>query len=226
MSLVEAARRVLVLPKPLWWSHNDHYHDVLLRHVPAGATRALDVGCGTGAFARRLAARVDGVVAIDRSPETLSIARARSSGTENIVFVEADLFGFDGDERGYDFISLLAVLHHMDLDEAASRLRELLAPGGVVAILGIAREDTLHEYARSVVLFGLNALVGAWFALRRAAGRPAGIPTGAAAAPEALVREPDVTFREVRRRAAVVLPGSSYRRLAFWRYLLVYRREG
>ena len=222
--LVSVARRVLVLPPPLWWSHNDHYHGVLLDHMPAGASHALDVGCGTGRFARKLATRVANVDAIDRSPETLALARERSYGIANVSYVDADLFEFEPDARGYDFISLIAVIHHMDLEAAAPRLHELLAPGGVLAVLGIAREDTLAEYARSGVLFPLNALVGAWFALRRIAGRPARIPTGRSAGPEAPVRDPDMTFREVRATAPGVLPGSNYRRLPFWRYLLTYRR--
>ena len=223
-SLVGVARRVLVLPSPLWWSHNDHYHRVLLKQMPADASRALDVGCGTGRFARTLATRVAHVDAIERSVEALALARERSAGVRNLRFVDADLFDFDGDARGYDFISLIAVIHHMDFAAAAARLRNLLAPGGVMAVLGIAREDTLPEYARSAAVFGLNAVAGTWFATRRAIGRPAPIATGRFAAPEAPVRDPNLTFREVRSRAPEVLPGSSYRRLAFWRYLLTYRR--
>ena len=221
--LVDVARRVLVLPKPLWWSHNDHYHDVLLEQIPDGASRALDVGCGTGAFARKLATRVAHVDAIDRASDPLARARERSMHLANVRFVDADLFDFVGDERGYDFISLIAVIHHMDFDAAAERLRSLLAPGGVVAVLGLAREDVLSEYAKSVPRFGLNAAIGAGFALRRAVGRPPAIPTGRFAAPEAPVKDPSMTFREVRAAAPVAFPGSTYRRLFFWRYLLIYR---
>jgi SAM-dependent methyltransferase len=222
-SLVDVARKMLVLPQPWWWSHNDHYHRVLLDKIPTGAARALDVGCGTGAFARKVAERVGHVDAIDRSPEALALARERSHGIANLRFAETDLFDFEADARGYHFISLIAVLHHMDFDAAGERLRSLLAPGGVLAVLGIAREDTIPEYARSGPTFLLNAGAGAWFAMRRAVGRPAAIGTGAAAGPEAPVRDPDMTFREVRQRAPEVFPGSSYRRLLFWRYLLTYR---
>lgn len=223
MAVVDVVRRVVVLPQPLWWSHNDHYHRVLLERVPAGASRALDVGCGTGAFARKLATRVAHVDAIDRSADALELGRERSAGIDNIRFVDADLFDFGGDERGYDFISLIAVIHHMDFEAAAERLRALLAPGGVVAILGIAREDTLPEFAKRAVRFGVNAAVGAAFAVRRAVGRPALIPTGRFAGPEAPVRDPSMTFRDVRAAAPVAFPDSTYRRLFYWRYLLTYR---
>ncbi len=39
------------------WSHNSWYHPVLLRQVPEGAQRVLDVGCGAGTLARKLAGR-------------------------------------------------------------------------------------------------------------------------------------------------------------------------
>lgn len=225
-SILGLARRLLVLPQPWWWSHNDHYHRLLLDQVPEGALRALDVGCGTGAFARKLAARVEHVDAIDRSSDALALARERSRPAENIRFTHTDLFDFEPDPNGYDVISLIAVIHHMDFHAAAGRLRTMLAPGGVVAILGIAREDTLAEYLRSAPTFALNAIVGAGFAARRAIGCPAPIPTGRAAAPEAPVRDPEMTYRGVRAAAPVAFPGSSYRRLLFWRYLLTYRRRG
>ncbi len=49
------------------FNHNDAYHQYLLRHVPPGCDRALDVGCGAGLLARRLAKRVRSVDAIDRA---------------------------------------------------------------------------------------------------------------------------------------------------------------
>lgn len=59
-------------------SHNDHYHNYLLRHLPAKCENALEVGCGTGTFARLLAARSEHVLALDLSPEMIRIARERS----------------------------------------------------------------------------------------------------------------------------------------------------
>lgn len=39
----------------LAWDHNAYYHQLLLRAVPAGANRVLEIGCGTGDLAARLA---------------------------------------------------------------------------------------------------------------------------------------------------------------------------
>lgn len=220
-----AKKPLLAMPKSLGWNHNDYYHPLLLRQIPDGATRALDVGCGTGRFARQLAQRVAQVDAIDRSAEALALARERSAGIDNIRFVDADLFDFEVDASGYDFISLIAVIHHMDFDAAAARLRTMLKPGGVLAILGATRDRSLTDYARSVLVMGVNVGFGAIYAVRRAVGWDAGFPTGPAGAVQAPVRDPEMSYRDVAERAAVSLPGSVLKRHFFWRYSLVCRRE-
>lgn len=39
------------------WNHNAHFHPYLLERLPSSFQRGLEVGCGTGAFARALAQR-------------------------------------------------------------------------------------------------------------------------------------------------------------------------
>ncbi len=73
------------------WNHNNHYHEFLLRQLPAHCDSALEVGCGTGAFARLLAARADRVLALDLSPEMLRLARERSAAFPQIEYVQADV---------------------------------------------------------------------------------------------------------------------------------------
>ncbi len=49
------------------WTANNHYHDFLLKHVPHDCENTLEIGCGTGAFARLLAKRCKRVIALDLS---------------------------------------------------------------------------------------------------------------------------------------------------------------
>jgi ubiquinone/menaquinone biosynthesis C-methylase UbiE len=47
------------------WTANNHYYNALLKYVPQSCANALDIGCGTEAFAREWARRCSRVVALD-----------------------------------------------------------------------------------------------------------------------------------------------------------------
>jgi SAM-dependent methyltransferase len=59
-----------------------------------GARSVLDLGCGTGIFTARLAARGADAVGVDPAAAMLDIARARAGG-DKVVWVEADARGLD-----------------------------------------------------------------------------------------------------------------------------------
>jgi SAM-dependent methyltransferase len=61
-----------------YWNHNVHYQPVILRAVPPGCGAALEVGCGDGLLASRLAERCAEVTAIDRDAPMIALARARA----------------------------------------------------------------------------------------------------------------------------------------------------
>ena len=130
--------------KPDGWNHNVQYFDLLLSAVPRPCRRALDVGCGTGSFARQLATIVDQVDAIDRDAGVVIRAREVSSGAGNLQFVQADFLTWARD--GYDFIAIIAALHHMPFSHALERAAELLRPGGVLAVLGLYRNHSVLDF--------------------------------------------------------------------------------
>ena len=90
MSSVEADFDRLALLDEEGWTTNNYYHEFLLKHVPRDCANALEIGCGTGAFARLLARRSRRVVGLDLSAEMIRIARSRSSGFDNVEFQLAD----------------------------------------------------------------------------------------------------------------------------------------
>jgi SAM-dependent methyltransferase len=89
------ARATTVIPIWLHWDHNAHYHDYLLRRLPTRFTHALDVGCGTGAFALALAQRAVTVDAIDRTPAMIAAARAASGAAASVNWIEGDVLHGD-----------------------------------------------------------------------------------------------------------------------------------
>ncbi len=202
------------------FNHNDAYHQYLLRHVPPGCDRALDVGCGAGLLARRLAKRVRSVDAIDRAPEMIAAARALASGASNVCYIEADLTGYDLGSGRYDFIACVASIHHMPFAETITKLRDALAPAGVLGIVGCYREATPADYARDLVAIPAN--IGANAVARAKARRSGG--HRAAQASAAPVVDPQMTLPEIRREARRLLPAAVIRRRLYWRYTLIYQR--
>ncbi len=133
-------------PRP-YWNTNVARHPGILRAVPEGCGEALDVGCGDGLLARKLAERVKCVVGIDKSPEMIACARELATGFPEVTFFEADFLTADLPAEGYDFICSVTTIHHMDFEAALIRMRELLRPGGTLVVVGLAREASLSEWA-------------------------------------------------------------------------------
>ncbi|WP_369360058.1 class I SAM-dependent methyltransferase [Streptomyces sp. cg2] len=206
------------------FDHNDHYHRLLLRHLPRNRGTALDVGCGTGRFARRLAGLGFEVDAIDPSAQVIAQAGAlseRAGAHRPPHFRQADATSVEFPPGHYDFISCLASLHHMPFD-TLTRLRDALAPGGVLAILGCYREKGLRDGLWSLAAAPTNALIRLAVAAADTA-RPTASPRRRQTKPP--VKPPTMLLPEIRHQAATLLPGSHFRRLLFWRYLLVFHNE-
>ena len=203
------------------FDHNDHYHRLLLRQLPPDCRAALDVGCGTGRFARRLARRGIEVDAIDPSPAAIAAAHTLSGWSAGDVsprFAQTDVTEAELAKGHYDFISCLASIHHVPFDTVSS-LRSALAPGGVLVILGCYKEKTPLDWACSMLAVPVNAAARLVVAVVDRF-RPASAGLGRASVP---VRKPSMSLPRIRQEAAVLLPGCRVRRLLFWRYLLVFR---
>lgn len=206
----------------LSWDHNAYYQRLLLRQLPRRCERVLDVGCGAGAFAARLAGRAARVDAVDRSAVMIEAARRRAPA--NVACIEADVMELPLPADHYDAIVSLTVLHHLPLGDVLRRLAPALRPGGVLAAVVLPRSDLPREAPVEVVAAAANRAFGAAFAALRSAGaggwyRPD--PTHEAM-PKVL--DPPLTTRQAREVAAAALPGARVRRLLFWRYLLLWRR--
>ena len=200
----------------LRWDHNAHYRRLLLRAVPPGCARVLEVGCGAGDLAALLAGRADRVDAVDRSPAMVAAARARVPA--NVRVVEADVLDLPLPDGEYDAVVGTSVLHHLPLEEALRVLAAALRPGGVLAMVALPRTDLRRELPLELLAAVADRAVGLGRAVRR-------VPTRSPH-PAMPVRDPELTVREVRARARAVLPGTRVRRLLFWRYALVWRRPG
>lgn len=182
-------------------------HEVLRLAGRAHGRRALDVGCGTGALARQLAAEGAEVVAIDVSPAAVHAAdhEAKESGEQPLpVFAVADLLAPGSLPKGpFDLVtSVLALPESEDPERALAVAAKLLHPRGrlVVALEHPWRREHL---SRPGPFASLPALLGALRAaglrlVEAAEPEPPGAPKGES--PHFLVIAAERTSRRPRNR--------------------------
>jgi SAM-dependent methyltransferase len=235
-----------------YWNHNVHYQWAILDAVPPGCGEALDVGCGDGLLVRQLAARCRSATGIDSDPRIIELARQRArsgtgpahdvgasgaglatgagptvgagpdagagpsvgagpanGGAPDITFIDGDFMKYPFESGAYDFVSANTSLHHMDFAQALLKMADLLAPGGTLAVVGLANDG-----------WPLDKIIGA-----------AGLPPHlfykwryGKGGPGCVIKDPDMTWAQVRETAARLLPGSRYRRHLMWRYSITWRK--
>ena len=200
------------------WNHNEYFHRWILRNLPARREAAVDIGCGKGVLAAKLATCFTHVTGIDPDEGMATTAAARLAGAPGASirrcrFDELTPAGGDG---GADLITMVAVLHWLDLDDALTRLPALLAPGGRLLVVGLARPDSLGDLAFDVVSGVANPVMGMIKHPRLAQPAAPG-PDGQPTVP---VTDPVTTFAEIRTAARAHLPGVALRRRVFFRYTL------
>lgn len=205
------------------WSHNTYYQRLLLRHLPRPCRRVLDVGCGTGAFAARLAQRVEHVDAVDRSAPMIEQARRHTPDTVTCVLADVLVDPLPG--RDYDAIVSITALHHMPLEAALEVLGAVLRPGGVLAAVVLPRRDLRREWPVELAAAVGHRLLGVVFLVTGLlrGGHPCAKEHHTRTGMPVLIDAP-LTTRQAAQVAAAVLPGARVRRLLFWRYLLLWEK--
>ena len=169
----------------------------------------LDVGCGEGMLARRLAHLVPHVVGIDQDTASIDLARRQDPDGE-IDFICGDFFTHALVPASFSMITSVAALHHMDARAAFGRMSQLLVPGGTLAIVGLARSrlpaDLPWEVAAAITNLSYRLTRTCW------------------EQPSPTVWPPPHTYAEMDALARQALPGVRYRRHLLWRYSLFWAK--
>jgi SAM-dependent methyltransferase len=219
MSSVEADFDRLALLDDGGWTANNQYHSSLLKHVPEYCENALEIGCGTGAFARVLAKRCRRVVALDLSAEMIRVARSRSRQFENLEFQLADAMKSDFPQSHFDFVCSIATLHHLEQRQLLLKIKDALTPRGVLVVLDLVQSNSLVERMSDVVALGVS---GSLRLLHNGRLKP---PAEVRKAWEQHGKHDSyLSMGQVRALADEILPGSSVTRCLLWRYMLVYQK--
>jgi len=122
---------------PDWPGEIDFYRSMAI-DVKAHGGIILEIGCGTGRVALKLAQEGANILGLDLSPAMLAVARQKSQGLSNIDWIEADMQDFDLGKRfdliiipGHSFQFMLTVV---DQTGCLDCVRRHLTLGGKLVI--------------------------------------------------------------------------------------------
>jgi 2-polyprenyl-3-methyl-5-hydroxy-6-metoxy-1,4-benzoquinol methylase len=189
-----------------YWNHNTAYHPWLVDIAAQHRGDVLDVGCGDGLLAQRLAPVSRSVTGIDPDAAAIGRATERLASQKHVTVTQADFQAYQPGSRRFDLITFVASLHHMDLRRSLLQARELLRPSGEIAVVGVSANKSLRDWLWAIGCVPA-ARFGSWF---HGETRDIGV----------VVNDPREGLDEIRRTVDDVLPGASIRRALYYRYLL------
>jgi SAM-dependent methyltransferase len=160
-------------------------------------------------LARQLARLVPHVVGIDLDLASIGLAR-RQDPHGKVGLVHGDFLTHPFAPASFGMITSVAALHHMDARAELNRMSQLLAPGGTLAIIGLAQSrlpaDLPWEAAAVITHRGYKLTRTYW------------------EQPSPVVWSAPHTYAEVQALARRAMPGVQYRRHPLWRYSLIWTK--
>lgn len=153
--VIESFNKIALLEDK--WDHNQRYSKLLLKEIPHGLEKILDIGCGTGEFTNKVAEKAKEVVGIDISPQMIIEAEKRHS-RQNIKYLLQDFDFMDEDER-FDCIVSIATFHHLSLDIALTKIKKKLKPDGVLVVLDLYERKGILDLFLNVLAAPTNLLL-------------------------------------------------------------------
>lgn len=171
----------------------------------------MDIGCGVGLFAFKLANRSEYVDALDVESSVLREALILHYAP-NLTYQEADFLEADLPNNSYDVIVSIASIHHMDLELALIKMRDLLRPSGRLIILGLYKEVSLLDHIYSAVSVPVNFTYLTWHRALNINSANVSPPT----------RPAQLSLEQIKSIAHNVIPGFRLQRHLFWRYSLIW----
>jgi 2-polyprenyl-3-methyl-5-hydroxy-6-metoxy-1,4-benzoquinol methylase len=202
------------------WNHNNHYDSFLLKHIPPSSeVDALEIGCGTGSFARLLAQRFRRVLAIDLSPRMIEIAKEQSHQYHNIDFQAADVMTKEFSSEQFGCIASIATLHHLPFEPILLKMKEALKADGMLVVLDLFKAESLADFSITPLAVPVNIILRL---IKNGHIRESAEVKAAWA--EHGRTDQYLTLSQVRQSCAAILPKAQIKRHLLWRYSMVWKK--
>lgn len=206
----ETGSRIVKLD--LRWNMNVHYHRAVLDALPVDARTALDVGCGDGLLSFDIAARGLQVTGVDIDRASIDRASVDERATAATRFLVGDFLTIPLRAGAFDVVASVSTLHHMDAQAGIRRMRELVSPGGVIAIVGFATSSGNGDRVRAIA----GGVMKRWMQWRGHYWEH-NAPT---------VWPPPLSTNEMADLVERELPGATFRRVLSNRYTATWTKPG
>ncbi len=199
------------------WTHNSHYHKLILREIEPSAGKILEVGCGAGEFARLASKRSKEVVGIDLSENMIARAKILSEDFPNISYICSDYFQLDFPAKHFDNIVTIATAHHFSLPLFLEKAKKELKTGGKLIILDLFESESLSEKLNDFLALPLS-----FFLKLQHRGLAKQTAEERKAWEKHAKSDKFLTLNEIRNIASQNLPEARIKRHILWRYSLVW----
>ncbi len=201
------------------WDHNQQYQSILLKHIKKGGI-ALDVGCGTGEFTRKLSKYAEKTIGIDVSGEMIKKAKELTiDASVEYYCIDLDSF-FKQSKQKYDSIVCIAALHHMNEEESLKKMKEALTENGTLCILDLCKNETFSDYVISMFAAVINPI---FMLIKR--GRLRVTKEERDAWKDHFQYDEYKTIKEMKDILKRVLGGGKIKKHLFWRYSIIYHNQ-
>ncbi|WP_439902969.1 class I SAM-dependent methyltransferase [Microbacterium azadirachtae] len=195
------------------WSHNDAFHPWVAARLPAGRSEALEVGCGRGELLAMLGEHFAVAHGIDVDREMRRVSAARCAGLPNVTVDDVPL---ECVPEGKDLVTMIAVLHHFELEPALAQVRRILKPGGRFLCVGLARPDSVIDHLWDAASAITNPIIG--FVRHPWVAQPA------SASPPFPVKDPEYALAQIRDALRRTMPGAVIRRQLGFRHTIEWTK--
>jgi SAM-dependent methyltransferase len=108
--------------------------------LPAGASKVLDLGAGTGKLTTRLVERGLDVVAVDPIPDMLEVL---SASLPNTLALEGTAEEIPLEDNSVDAVLVAQAWHWVDPEHAIPEVARVLRPGGRLGLVWNTRDERL-----------------------------------------------------------------------------------
>lgn len=137
-----------------WYETEDWYKYLVDRCVRFCKGSTIEVGCGDGLLANKLAEKGLEVLGIDTDPHAISLARSKREEGSDVVFLQRgieDVANPDWEVLDYEYLTCLNVIEHLDKPELVRDfIRTNITKGAIITTIdyqgGSLGEDHKFEW--------------------------------------------------------------------------------